>query len=120
MRPKWTARALRVGRVPGWPRQTGHVRVFGGSPKESSQPQNIFVRVWSCTWISIPMTGCHSVKERPSRIEPDSLLERVGGVEQAVLRERRPGDLEADRQLFGKPGGYRDGGNAGERHRHSA
>jgi hypothetical protein len=33
------------------------VRVFGSSPKDSSQPQNIFVRVFSWTWISSPMTG---------------------------------------------------------------
>jgi hypothetical protein len=31
--------------------------VFGGSPKLSSQPQNIFVRVESWTWISSPMTA---------------------------------------------------------------
>ena len=31
--------------------------VFGSSPNDSAQPQNIFVRVLSCTWISIPMTG---------------------------------------------------------------
>jgi hypothetical protein len=31
--------------------------VFGGSPNDSSQAQNIFVRVASWTWISSPMTG---------------------------------------------------------------
>ena len=41
---------------PGSPRQTGQVRVLGGSPKDSSQPQNIFVAVASWTWISRPMT----------------------------------------------------------------
>jgi hypothetical protein len=33
------------------------VRVFGGSPNDSAQPQNIFVRVESWTWISSPITG---------------------------------------------------------------
>jgi hypothetical protein len=49
--------ALATGSVPGRPRQTGHVRVFGGSPKLNAHEQNIFVRVESWTWISRPMTG---------------------------------------------------------------
>ena len=57
LRPKWIARALTTGSEPGRPRQTGQVCVFGGSPKLSSQPQNIFVAVASWTWISSPMTG---------------------------------------------------------------
>ena len=57
MIPKCTAWALVTGSVPGRPRQTGQVRVLGSSPKLSSQPQNIFVRVLSWTWISRPMTG---------------------------------------------------------------
>ena len=55
--PKCTASALVTGSVPGWPRQTGQVRVLGSSPNDSAQPQNILVRVLSCTWISSPMTG---------------------------------------------------------------
>ena len=55
--PKCTASALVTGSVPGWPRQIGQVRVLGSSPNESAQPQNIFVRVLSCTWISMPITG---------------------------------------------------------------
>jgi hypothetical protein len=51
------AAALATGSEPGRPRQTSQVRVFGGSPKDSSHPQNIFVRVSSWTWISRPMTG---------------------------------------------------------------
>jgi len=31
--------------------------MFGSSPKEGSQPQNIFVLVESWTWISSPMTA---------------------------------------------------------------
>ena len=49
--------ALTTGSAPGRPRHTGHVRVLGGSPNDSAQPQNIFVRVVSWTWISSPMTG---------------------------------------------------------------
>ena len=48
---------VRAGSVPGWPRQIGQVCVFGSSPNASEQPQNIFVRVFSWTWISMPMTG---------------------------------------------------------------
>jgi hypothetical protein len=57
VRPYWTAWALSTGSAPGRPRQVGQVRVLGGSPKPTSQPQNIFVRVESWTWISRPMTG---------------------------------------------------------------
>ncbi len=35
----------------------GQVCVFGSSPNDSEQPQNIFVLVFSWTWISMPMTG---------------------------------------------------------------
>ena len=59
IKPKWIARALATGRAPGSPKQTAQVRVLGGSPKESSQPQNIFVRVASWIWISRPMTGSY-------------------------------------------------------------
>ncbi len=55
--PNSIARSLATGSVPGRPRQTGHVRVFGGSPNDSPQPQNIFVFVCSWTWISRPMTA---------------------------------------------------------------
>src|SRR5919198_191829 len=48
-----------TGSDPGWPRQTGQVRVFGSAPKPDSQRQNIFVRVFSWTWISSPITGSH-------------------------------------------------------------
>ena len=57
MIPNSTARALSTGSAPGRPRHTGQVWMFGGSPNDSSQPQNIFVRVLSWTWISSPMTG---------------------------------------------------------------
>jgi hypothetical protein len=48
---------LATGSEPGRPRHTSQVYVLGGAPKDSSQPQNIFVRVLSWTWISRPMTG---------------------------------------------------------------
>ena len=51
------ASSFTTGSTPGCARHTGHVWVFGGSPNDSSHPQNIFVRVDSCTWISTPMTG---------------------------------------------------------------
>ena len=63
--------SLIVGSVPGWPRQTGQVWTLGSSPKLSSQPQNIFVRVESWTWISSPITASYDVSldsrhQRPS------------------------------------------------------
>jgi hypothetical protein len=45
--PKWTASALVTGSTPGCARQTGQVRVFGSSPKDSAHEQNIFVLVAS-------------------------------------------------------------------------
>src|SRR3954451_17634701 len=111
--------ALATGSVPGSPRQTGHVRVLGSSPKLSSQPQNIFVRVSSWTWISRPMTGSSS-GIGGGLVEADRLLERVRGVEDPVLADRRPVDLEADLQSVGQPVGDRDRGDTGERHRHGA
>src|SRR3954451_12748572 len=90
----WIAFALITGSEPGRPRQTGHVWVFGGSPKVSSQPQNIFVRVSSWTWISRPMTGSYSGKGA-APVEGERVLERMRGVEQRVLAERGAGELEA-------------------------
>src|SRR6202030_2648962 len=130
IRPKCTARSLATGRLPGRPRQTGHVCVFGGSPNDSSQPQNIFVTVASCTWISRPITGSSgppplrfasppSDTRRP-RVEGEAPLERVGGVEQPVLAECRAGDLQADGEPLAVPAGNRDRRNARQRHRHRA
>ena len=58
---RWMASRFITGSTPGWARQTGQVWVLGGSPKLSSQPQNIFVRVESWTWISSPITGSQAV-----------------------------------------------------------
>src|SRR5207237_5047632 len=55
--------AFGTGRAPGCARQTGHVRVFWAAPQPASQPQNIFVRVFSWTWISRPITGSQSDME---------------------------------------------------------
>src|SRR3954453_8920354 len=101
------ARPLTTGSVPGRPRHTGQVWVFGGSPNVSSQPQNIFVRVPSWTWISRPMTGSYSGTGR-TPVESDRLPERVRGVEHLRLAERRPGELEAARQPVDEPVGDAD------------
>ena len=47
--PYRTACSLVVGSTPGCARHTGQVWTFGSSPNESSQPQNILVRVRSWT-----------------------------------------------------------------------
>src|SRR3954447_17430503 len=62
-----TALRFATGSAPGCARQTGHVRVFGSAKYSSSQRQNIFVRVFRCTWISRPTTGSHSATEHLPR-----------------------------------------------------
>jgi len=88
---------LATGRVPGWARQIGQVRVFSSSAQTFSQRQNSFVRVFSWTWISSPMTGSHSGMPEPFRNEVESkrALERVACAEEQVLRELRADQLEA-------------------------
>ena len=88
---------------PGSPRQTGQVWVFGGSPKDSSQPQNIFVAVASWTWISRPITGLEaSALRRQTRaaapVEAERQLERVGASSRRFSLNAGPGELQADRQ----------------------
>src|SRR5438874_7132711 len=56
-----------TGSEPGWPRQTGHVLVFGGEPNSLRHPQNIFVAVESSTWHSSPMTVSNSSVMRARR-----------------------------------------------------
>ena len=118
-----------TGSTPGWARQIGQVWTFGSSPKESSQPQNIFVFVASWTWISSPITASSSCASQPSTpsglaSKPIALLERVRGLQQLLLGEGRRRDLEADRQLraaafgLGQPGGDRDRRDPGQAHRH--
>src|SRR5208283_2259138 len=129
MSPKCTARAFATGRLPGRPRHTGHVRVLGGSPKVSSQPQNIFVAVASCTWISRPITASSAVAPegpapaaaeaaarstpapldmRGAPVEGERQLERVRGVEQRVLAEGGARDLQAHRKAVAEPARDRD------------
>ena len=56
------ARRFGYGRAPGSPRQTSQVRVFGGAPNHfAEQPQNIFERVSSSTWHSMPMIVSYRV-----------------------------------------------------------
>src|ERR1051325_2480583 len=102
-----------TGSVPGRPRQTGQVCVFGGSPKLSSQPQNIFVRVFSWTWISRPMTGSSS-GTGCAPVEAERLLQHVSRVQQAVLAEGRAAQLEAGRQAAGQAVWDRDRGDPRE------
>src|SRR5262249_56766309 len=64
-----TAVSFGVGSAPGNARQTGQVCVFGSAAKPFGQRQNIFVRVFSWTWISSPMTGSHSAIEQLLRLE---------------------------------------------------
>src|SRR3954453_21839901 len=97
----------------------GHVCVLGGSPNVSSQAQNIFVRVPSWTWISRPMTGSKSAT-RHAPVKADRMLERVGGVQQPVLAERRAGELEPAREPIDEPVRDRDARDAGQRHRDRA
>src|SRR3954471_23798194 len=49
-----------TGNAPGNARQTGQVWLFGPPPKPFVQRQNIFVRVFSWTWTSRPITGSHA------------------------------------------------------------
>ncbi len=76
-RPSFTVHSIAVrfgtGNEPGMARQTGHVRVFGGSPQTFSQRQNIFVRVFSWTWISSPITGCQLTLRGPFGRLPGSV-----------------------------------------------
>src|SRR6185437_1150141 len=98
---------------------------------------NIFVAVASCTWISRPITGSKrgpapfvlgpppgSDTRRPLT-ERQRLLEREARIEEPVLAERGPGDLQAYRETLAarsagarEPARDRDRGDAGERHRH--
>src|ERR671934_1820023 len=64
-----TAVSFGVGSAPGNARQTGQVWVFGAVAKPFSQRQNIFVRVFSWTWISRPTTGSHSAIEELLRLQ---------------------------------------------------
>src|SRR5436305_1130150 len=64
-----TAVSFGVGSAPGKARQTGQVCVFASVAKVFSQRQNIFVRVFSWTWISRPTTGSHSAIEELFRLQ---------------------------------------------------
>src|SRR5207248_11375098 len=118
------------------PRQTGQVCVLAGSPKESSQLQNIFVAVASCTCISSPMTGskppsraspafvvplaCASSDTGRRGVEGDRPLERVRSVEQPVLAEGGAGQLQADGKPLAEAAGNRDRRDSRQRHGHGA
>src|SRR5947207_14939618 len=82
-----TAPWLITGSTPGCPRQSGQVSVFGSAPNRFSQRQNIFVSVFSWTWISRPITGSHSVTVRHLLRRAQRLLDRAADVDvaEAVL-----------------------------------
>src|SRR5579884_4092439 len=126
-----TARRFGTGSAPGSARHTGHVWLFGRPPKEFAQRQNIFVRVFSWTWISSPITGCHFSAPAPAepapallrcaveptpqwlsisippghRVEGEGLLERVADAEERVLGELRADQLQADGQTLREAAG---------------
>jgi hypothetical protein len=52
-----TALSLTTGRVPGRPRLTGVIAVFGSAAKMFGAPSNILVAVPSSTCTSMPSTG---------------------------------------------------------------
>src|SRR5438067_1886697 len=83
-----TAVAFGTGSAPGKARHTGHVRVLGSPPNPASQPQNILVRVFSCTWISRPMTGSHSGMQEPLRLEQRHLDVSAHLEDRQVLLQR--------------------------------
>src|SRR5919109_4387020 len=84
-----TTSSFGTGSAPGCARQTGHVCVFGSPPKPLSQRQNIFVRVFSCTWISRPMTGSHSgIREELLRLQERHLDVAAHLEDRQVLLQR--------------------------------
>src|SRR5581483_6918299 len=87
------ARRFGTGSAPGKARQTGHVFAFGGAAYSTGQRQNIFVRVFRCTWISSPTTGSHSAIEALLR-DSQRVLDRAAdrNVAEAVLE--RPAALD--------------------------
>src|SRR5438552_3564184 len=76
-----------TGSAPGNARHTGHVFEFGGAAYSTGQRQNIFVRVFRCTWISRPMTGSHSATEQLLRLAH-------GRVDRPVQLDHRDAVLE--------------------------
>src|SRR5262245_39657052 len=73
------AARLATGRLPGRPRQTGQICVFGSAPKSVGQPQNILVRVPSSTCVSKPMTGSNR-EITSSKFSSATLVIRTPGV----------------------------------------
>ena len=59
----FSASSFITGSAPGKPRHTGQVCVFGAAPYSTGQPQNILLRVLSCTWTSRPMVGMYEIAD---------------------------------------------------------
>ena len=100
------------------------VACWAGRRSSAAQPQNILVRVASWTWISRPITGSQRRRAHATPggegSKPSAPSRAWATVEQAVLAEGRPGDLQADRQPLGEAAGDRDGGHAGQADRDRA
>src|SRR4051794_27483421 len=96
-----TAVSFGTGNAPGKARQTGQVRVFGSPPKPASQLQNIFVCVFSWTWISSPMTGSHSGTEKLLRTQQRHLDVAAHLEDRHVLLQQAVHADEAELSLAG-------------------
>src|SRR5512141_213858 len=95
-----TAISFGVGSAPGNARHTGQVWELGLVPKPFSHRQNIFVRVFSWTWISRPMTGSHSgMVEPPLCVEQGDLDVTAYLEDLDVLLERAVHANEAELPL---------------------
>ena len=129
------ASSFGTGRAPGRPRHTGQTLVLGSAPNSTAQPQNIFDRVRSSTWVSMPITGlvrAHGAHLRRRQRRPGGEaaepLELGGDPEHDLLAERRchhlepdrqPGGVETDRHRDGRIADQvrRDGADVGQVHR---
>ena len=132
---RWPPAACRD--VPG---RAGRCGCWARRRSVTSQPQNILVRVLSCTWISTPMTASQpsgicqpcarsDVPEGLTGFTSSSggtvsdlelLLERVGGVQHDLFAEVRPHELQPHRQPLGEPRGQTEPGQTGQVHRNGA
>ena len=74
---------------PGCAVQTGQMRVFGSPPDSFAQRQNILLRVFSCTWISRPITASQPVRDAAHAAAPSS-RRRAPGRTRTRARARAP------------------------------
>src|SRR5262245_11131241 len=112
-----TASRLATGSTPGSAMSTALACVLGGAPNAVDAPENIFERVFSCAWVSRPMTISHFIDSRSPgvpggpggsnlyprrgpRMPVGRLLVLVRDVQHARFREVVAHDLQADRQAL--------------------